>query len=270
MTETLVLGNGISRLSYDAEIRSWPGEVWGCNRAYLEYGEKLSRLTGHTNVLFEAAEYLREHPACTFRIWAGHLGGAALGFADRFDCPARFCRDSGSTMVAQALHEGRQVAVAGFDLGGWDIHSPGLESHDKTNWVTRWRQLFEEYGHDRVRFIGFDHLPYLLSNESAKAYRDRYMAGNPHIADAEYLRTWEQFTGQRAVVPLGRIGAMARVRFPNGYEADMRESLALRMAGKGDCEIVKAEKPKAEPKPEPKAEEPKRARTVRVKESADA
>lgn len=242
MTETLVLGNGISRLAFDELIRSWPGEVWGCNLVYKEYGEKLSRLTGHDWVLVEAAKYLRENPRCGFEIWSGHLAKLAPGSVP-FSCPKQFCRDSGTTLVAQALHEGRSVAAAGFDLGGMDIHSPEVGSSDKTNWVRRWRELIRYYGHDRIRFIGFDHKPFLLSGEADKAYRDRYQAGMPHICDAQYIRTWEQFTGESAVVPRGRLGQMARVRFPNGYEGELRESMALRMVGKGACVLIEPDKP---------------------------
>lgn len=243
MTETLVLGNGISRLAFDDVIRSWRGEVWGCNFVYKEYGELLTRLTGHGWVLTEAAEYQRKHPRCKFEIWSGHLAKVVPG-STPFTCPKQFCRDSGTTLVAQALHEGRSIAVVGFDLGGLDIHSPELL--DKTNWVSRWREIIRYYGHDRIRFIGFDHMPFLLSSEPDKAYRDRYQAGMPHICDAQYIRTWEQFTGQSAVVPRGRLGTMVRVRFPNGYEGELRESMALRMVGKGECVLVEEAAPEVD------------------------
>ena len=51
---------------------------------------------------------------------------------------------------------------------------------------------------------------------------------------------------------------MARVRFPNGYEAEMRETLALRMVDKGQCVLItKPEKKEpAKSKAKSKAEEP--------------
>jgi len=255
MSEVLVLGNGISRLGYASNIASWNGEIWGCNRAYLDYPKTLTRLTGHTEVLIEAEEYRREHPECGFTIWSGHLGH--VGFGDKFTCPARFRTDSGTTWIAQALEEGHSVAACGFDLGGWDIHSPGLERQDKTQWVKRWRSILKHYGYDRIRFIGHDHLPFLLSDTPASEYRVRYQAGKPHIADADYLQTWEKWTGQPAVLVPGRIGKMAKVRFKNGYETEMRETLAMKMVEKGRCELV--EKPK-QSKPEPKVEKTEKPR----------
>lgn len=266
----MVLGNGISRKAYDQRILEWTGEIWGCNLAYLEYGDKLSRLTGHDWVLIEAAEYLKEHPECTFRIWSGHSGATSVGFGDRFTCSAKFCRDSGTTLVAQALEEGHTVLAVGFDLGGWDIHSPGVEHQDKTAWVKRWRELLTHYGWDSVEFMGHDHKPMLRNPGLAKSYRDRYISGRPHLADATYLRVWEEHTGGPAILLPGRIGAMARVRFlKNGYETNMNETLALRYMEKGKVEIIESDEPKK--KEGPKAEKPKSTkRQTKAKEPVNA
>lgn len=248
MDEVLILGNGISRISYQNLIADWPGEVWACNRAYLDYPDKITRLNGHTDVMYEADEYRKKHDLC-YEIWGGHLG--KLGAADKaFTCSKRFCKDSGTSMIAQALFEKKQVAVCGFDLGGPDIHSPGLETVNKYNWIKRWRLLLESYGRKRIRFIGYDHLPYLLSGRSADEYGKYYKAGKPHIYDADYIESWEKWSGKTAFNYEEKIEMKVKVKYTiTGQIAEMDEPIAVKMQKKGKLTILKAEK-KAEPKKE--------------------
>jgi hypothetical protein len=258
--EILVLGNGISRLAYDETIRNWPGEVWGCNLAYLDYPGKLTRLTGHKEELINAAAEREKHEGWNFELWAGNLANT-IKDVHRFTCPKQFQHDSGTTLIAQALYEGHNVAACGFDLGGPDIHSPELENVPKWNWVDRWRALLAEYGADRVRFIGHDHMPFLLGDQPSDAYCHRYLHGRPHIADPEYIEIWEQFTGRSAVDIQEEI--MIEVRFPDGRKVIMKDFIAEKMAKKGKVEIVgkvKDEKPKAEKPKEKEAEKAKAAK----------
>jgi hypothetical protein len=236
MDEVLVLGNGISRLGFDKLIREWPGEVWGCNRAYLEYGAKLSRLTGHTDVLADAARYQDQHAEARFELWAGNLGKLIDG-AKPFTCPPKFRHDSGTTMIAQALEERRSIACVGFDLGGWDVSSPGLENYDKSEWVQRWRLIASHYGLAHVRFIGFDHKPFILSDKPADTYARDYKYGIPHIDDPEYLAEWKKWTG-RDPAGIPRSSIMVKVKFPNGYEGEMRENIAAIMEKRGELKII--------------------------------
>lgn len=244
MDEVLIVGMGISRLDEDDTIWSWPGEVWGCNRIFYEYGKKLTRLTGHSDVMVEAREHRREHQHA-YEIWGGHLGKAEP--ADkRFTCPANHWRDSGSTMLAQALFEGRKVAAVGFDFGGWDTHSPGLEKMPKPQWVKRWRILLRQYGWDRVRFIGYDHMPYLKSRRDPGEYAKRYVAGRPHITTPEYIARWELWTGQEAFpIPVQEV--MMRLVFPDGRESDVKDAIAEKMIAKGKAKLA-GKKVKDEPK----------------------
>lgn len=236
MSEVLVLGNGISRLGKDEVVNSWPGEVWGCNRAFEEFPSKLTRITGHDNVLEEAAAYRVPRPEASYEIWAGHLGRISGAFHP-FTCPPQFRNDSGTTLVAQALEEGKSVAAFGFDLGGYDIHSPGLEKHDKSAWVKRWREIIAYYGAKRIRFIGYDHMPFLLSGEPTSKYAADYLVGAPHIDSPEYRAAWEKHTGRSAKsAPRGSV--MVKVKFPNGYESMMREIIAVALSKKGECVIV--------------------------------
>jgi len=241
MKEILILGNGISRISFHDLIVDWPGEVWGCNRAYLDYPKKLTRLTGHTDVMYEADEN-RKANNLFFEIWGGHLG--KLGAADKaFTCSKRFCKDSGTALIAQALHEGHQIAVCGFDLGGPDIHSPGLENVDKHNWVKRWRLLLETYGRKRIRFIGYDHLPFLLSGRRSNEYSDYYRRGKPHIYDADYIEAWEKWSGKKAFDYKEIFEMKVKVKYTKtGQVAEMDVKIAEKMQSKGKLEIIKENK----------------------------
>jgi len=306
--QVLILGNGVSRLLLVREIREWAGEIWGCNLAYQEpeIGPRLTRLTGHATVMEEAAEYQRAHAELTFEIWGGHAG-QAVGRV--FTCPGEFRHDSGTTLVAQALHEGLDVICAGFDLGGPDIHSPRLWEQRKSTWVKRWRQILEHYGWDHVTFWGYDHMPYLKSGSSTVRYCNKYAAGIPHIPGDEYRQLfaaqYEKETGKQAghyqgyddeqmvrfsfqgdgstyvtrlrlsvakilqargdgvmLPPEVRIKErtieeekVVKVRFKkNGYETQMKESVAGILVGRGVVELLEGALPGPKPEEAPHEE----------------
>lgn len=239
MKDVLILGNGISRLSHDDVIRSWPGEVWGCNRVFYEYGRILSRLAGHADVMVEAREHRRQSKH-EYEIWGGHLGKAEPA-ERRFTCEKKYQNDTGSTLVAQALTEGYSVKVCGFDIGGPDILSPGHEKFFKWKWVDRWRDILRDFGSDRIEFIGHDHLPFLLSRRPATEYSRSYIAGKPHIADPEYLQVWQQWSG-RPLPGLPEVLELVKVRYKDGRESELQEPIAIKMQAKGKVEIIKPEK----------------------------
>jgi len=185
----------VSRLLLAREIAGWTGEIWGCNLAYREPGvcERLARLTGHVAILGDADAYRMEH-GLQFEIWAGNLGKHPPHWR-AFTCPAEHRKDSGTTLAAQALHEGRSVIAAGFDLGGPDIHSPRLWTQNKSSWVKRWRDIGQRYGWDRLTFWGYDHKPFLVSSASASTYQRLYRSGVAHIPGEEYRKLFEQQYG---------------------------------------------------------------------------
>jgi hypothetical protein len=116
MDEILILGNGVSRLPFDMDIRKWPKTLWGCNRSYLDYGKELDGLFGHEEVMKEAERY---------RVING-LHYEILGTSENpFTCKDLFRKDTGTTLVAEALTRGMRVNVVGFDLGGLDVYSQG-------------------------------------------------------------------------------------------------------------------------------------------------
>jgi len=247
MSEVLILGNGISRLLHEEFIAAWKGELWGCNRIYLHYGPRLTRLTGHIEVLREAREY-RKATGCTFEIWGGHLGGVDDD-TKRFTCPAHFCKDSGTTLVAQALEEGfERIVCCGFDLGGVDVYSPEVATANKKNWVLRWRLLAQHYGLDRIEFLGHDHKPYILSDASEAAYMKRYRRGRPHIPDAEYRELFEKVTGWTPGKVEDEVVDVEYLKGPRvGWRTQYNTDVAQILADRGEVRILSKEKAAEEP-----------------------
>lgn len=244
LDDVLILGNGISRLTYDRFIKGWRGELWGCNSVYIEYGAQLTRLNGHTDVMLEAMKY-RDENGYGYGIWAGHLGKNIIEGAETFSCPREVCRDSGSTWVAQALHEGRErILVCGFDLGGYDVLSSRMQEQNKTNWVKRWREIARKYTLDRVEFIGHDHKPFILGDEHAAKYWKQYSRGRTHIDDPDYRALVEGLYGIRAEGPKeDRIVKVRYIKGPRiGWETEYTESVAYVLAERGEVEIIQ-EKP---------------------------
>ena len=186
----LIVGNGISRLGYEDYIRSYKGEVWACNYAYKEFPDIITRLTGHDFALVDAQAYKDEHGS-KFAIYSGPMAGRRPDWK-LFTVLPQWLRDSGTTMVAQALHEGHDVDLIGFDLGGADVHAPRQYKQNKTCWVNRWAEIVEAWGADRLHFIGYDHLPYIkaviIDPQRANDYARAYTMRRPHIATPEYKR----------------------------------------------------------------------------------
>lgn len=238
MADVLLLGNGLSRLLHEDDlVASWTGELWGANYIYRTHGRKLTRLTGHANVLVEAAEYREQH-GLTYKIM-GRLGKEESPEAPLL-APGQFHKDSGTILVSQAHEEGFDTIYAcGFDIGGPDILSPDLHLQRKAVWVKRWRALLEHYGSDRVRFVGFDHMPYLLGGQSDHAYERRYLRGLPHIPDPEYIALHRLIYGPH----IGwRREKVVKVRWIKGsrpgWETEYSESIAQKMRDRGDVEIL--------------------------------
>jgi hypothetical protein len=237
----LILGNGISRAGFTRAIEEWPGELWACNYAFREFGGKLTRLTGHLEVLAEARRYRREH-GLSFQLWGGNLGAGQQQLVDHvFSCPREFWKDSGTTLVAQALQEGRLVSCCGFDLGGLDMLSPGLENQDKSCWVRRWRELARHYGLATVTFWGHDHRPFILGNRPAYTYMRLYRAGKPHLGDPAYLAEWSRRTGLDAAAPIDedRLVRVGFLRGPaRGREQRVRYGVAAKLVERGEAQLL--------------------------------
>ena len=182
----LILGNGLSRLAFDQKIREYKGEIWGCNRVFIDYGDKINALHGHADVM-EEAEVWRVTHGQAFKIF---------NKGEEITCPEIYRKDTGSTLVAEALTRGHDVICAGFDLGGADCYSPNHEKKNKSTWVMRWRLIFSEFDSARVTFWGHDHKEFILSNRPANEYSRKYTRGEAHIpgvaqSKTDYSRLWE-------------------------------------------------------------------------------
>jgi hypothetical protein len=223
--KVLVLGNGQSRLDYDKLIREWPGEVWGCNGVYRDYGPLLSRIATDSS---EGVRELVKHRAetrLTYQVWTwGKL--AEAGADKKFTSPGHRRSNSGSMLAMQALEEDYQPVLCGFDMGGLDVYGrePGdepVDHGDKPSWIQKWKNIVRHYGPDAFEFIGRDWIPVLTGEEKEG-------------------------------------GALMIVRFGNGYQTEMRDEMAKIYIAKGK---VKQVKEKTEPKPSrpKKTDEPKRA-----------
>lgn len=192
----LILGNGISRLLFHAEIEAWPDEVWGCNFAYQEYPHELTRLSGHGVNMPDAVKYAEEH-GHNYSIYAGNLGRCPCESVS-FTCPPELRKDSGTTLVAQALHEGYRVSCTGFDMGGRDIGSRNHHTKAKHNWIRRWQALYHVYNRlEAVEFWGHDHKPIIASSDgnAVVEYGRMYRDNKPHLDDDEYRALYFLFFG---------------------------------------------------------------------------
>lgn len=183
--EVLVLGNGSSRLEHDELIRSWPGEVWGCNRVYVDYSSILTRVaTDSADMLGELHRH-RAETGAKFETWA--WGKVAEAGADqRFTSPGELRSNSGTMLAMQAAEEGASAALCGFDMGGDDVYLGDLGS--KPGWLDKWRNAIDHYGPGRFRFIGHDHMPNLIGRYSMKKVKVKFTNGfqselNENIAE---------------------------------------------------------------------------------------
>lgn len=238
MKKVLILGNGISRLQFVDFINDWKNEIWACNLAFMDFGERISRLTGHDWVLKEAAEYKKKNNL-KFEIIAGiHLNNIKY---KKVSCPSEFRKDSGTVLVAQALEEGYRVSVVGFDLGGPDVYGPDHQYQNKSIWVRRWRLIAEKYTLDNVEFIGFDHKPFILSNDDYRTYSKYYLSNQPHIPGENYAYFFENVTGI-SVTPTRHSRKKVRVKYlrgiKEGWVTEYLETVALILERQGKVEIL--------------------------------
>lgn len=239
----LILGNGISRIEHENFIREFPGEVWACNFAYRDFPEKITRLTGHDFVLEEAQKEKKKN-GWKFDIYAGVCAKKRDGWK-RFTQPPKWHRDSGSTLATQALHEGHDILLCGFDMGGADIYSPEHWRQNKTAWVRRWADIVQEYGADRIKFIGYDHHPFLRAVIDGTARPDKYFIkyrGNvPHLVGDGYEKE------HRRRFPMAeRKIEQVKIRYRNGYEALVNRKIAVIEISRGNAVEIESKLPPRE------------------------
>lgn len=246
----LILGNGISRLSYSDFIQSWAqsgGEVWAANYAFREFGPIITRIAGHKEAMVEAVAYRAEH-GLSYEIWGGNTGRVLPG-SRVFTVPPKWLRDTGSTLVAQALHEGyERIVCCGYDFGGPDVLSPGLWRQDKRNWIERWQEIYRQWGLDRVEFVGHDHKPYIVSTignrRKIRDYSSRYLRGLPHIDRPEYIEAHARYMKENGItidpdrVKRGFMADYVKVKWANGIVSRLSRRVAEIYVDRGKVKII--------------------------------
>ena len=179
MKKMLLIGNGVSRLQPEVQsyINDWiknrTGEIWIFNYAYKEFGQVATRWGGHIELLEEVSKYKKNKKA-KFEIYTN-----TQTKIKHTEYTHDYLLDSGSTAVRQALIEGFDCYLVGFDLGGADVCCAEHYKINKTMWVKRMYQVwFSNQG--RVHFIGVDHSNIFRSRRFG-LYYEKYSKGINHI-----------------------------------------------------------------------------------------
>lgn len=183
--KVLIIGNGTSRLNHREFIQRWKDEIWACNSAYLEYyaGDipRLDVLLADYHCLQDIVPYKQKHGG-KYKLFGKNHKAKELPGVQLIDMERKFINDSGSTLVARALHKGYdEIYVVGFDLGGSDLYVKGHESRNKEKWIRNWRKIAGTWGLQKVHFIGYNHKDFILSNNDSTTYAELYMNGYNHI-----------------------------------------------------------------------------------------
>lgn len=166
MKKMLLIGNGVSRLQdYVIQyINDWEDDIWIFNLGYLDFGKRATRWSGHKELIEVVYQYKQFHKA-KYIIYTNEITDIPH---NQFSHEELY--DSGSTAVKQALLEGFDCYLVGFDLGGADVYSPGHEKLNKIVWVERMYYIWRR-NKDRVHFIGIDHSEVFAKKDFSYYYR---------------------------------------------------------------------------------------------------
>lgn len=189
--KVLILGNGISRKNHMDFVKSWDDEIWGCNWVFKERisGElhRLDRLLGDYKALIQAQDAKNQY-GFEYEIIHKDTPKSLQHFPEAsaisdYGMQRKDVADSGSALVRLALKEGYdEVYLVGFDLGGQDIYIKDHEKRNKSSWVRSWRKIAQEFGLDRIHFVGYDHSEYITSNLPDNYYAEFYTRGMNHTS----------------------------------------------------------------------------------------
>ena len=152
MKKMLLIGNGVSRLQdYVIQyINDWEDDIWIFNLGYLDFGKRATRWSGHKELIEVVYQYKQFHKA-KYIIYTNEITDIPH---NQFSHDYLF--DSGSTAVRQALIDGFDCYLVGFDLGGADVYSPGHEKLNKKIWQKRMYDIYSK-NKEVIHFIGVDH-----------------------------------------------------------------------------------------------------------------
>ena len=219
--EVLILGNGVSRVHQYNFIQAWQGEIWACNWAFKELIDgtipRIDRIIGDKSAMHQA-KVEKDKRGLSYTILSKSRSMDGIDGAVPIDIPQKKIVDSGTALVQQALYEGYEhIYLAGFDLGGKDLHVSNHERRDKTRWIEKWRQIANEYGLERVTFLGKDHKPFILSDEPSATYAQMYQNGLDHL---RWERQIDDKVGDEVLI-LGN--GMSRLQYENYINAWEKE-----------------------------------------------
>lgn len=148
--QVIILGNGKSRLQADVIrfIKTFQGEVWGCNEIYKEI-KNLPRLD-RVGVQYSSVLHKITRVDHKFSIYSNAVIGGYMETIKVFQDNRNFL--TGPHMILQALYERYdKIYLVGFDFGGvdvWDrkmLYSKRLQEEMKT--------IIQENGISRFHFV---------------------------------------------------------------------------------------------------------------------
>lgn len=186
--EILILGNGISRSEHQEFIDNWTGEIWACNWAFHELIDgtlhRIDKLIGDKKALIKALQAQKKHNLKFEPICKGEPKDelSTCTPASKYGLSKKRIFDSGTALVEMALIAGyEKIYLAGFDLGGKDIYISEHEKRNKGAWIRKWRMIDQEYGLDRIEFLGNDHKWFIKSELPIDYYARFYTRGLNHL-----------------------------------------------------------------------------------------
>lgn len=153
--KVLILGNGKSRGSPDVLrfIKTWQGEIWGCNDIYTEYKQlpRLDRVgVQYERVLNNVAMELLNEGHDLYKIYSNIV-------TEGYPFPIYLFQDrrdylTGPQMVLQALYEGYEdIYLAGFDCGGVDYYN--RKTRYTQSMITQMKEILIQNGINRFHFL---------------------------------------------------------------------------------------------------------------------
>ena len=182
----LILGNGVSRLEHMDYVNKFNGPIYGSNWVFKDLIEgslkRLDKLNGDWDALEKAEEAKRQY-GFNYELWAFSPNAYHIpGVIKNASIMPKYDSNSGLRWIVKCLIDKvDKIFLVGFDFGGKDLYTPNHDKFNKSDWIKKFRLVLHDFGHDRIQFVGKDHMTFLLSKEPADTYAKLYMMGDNHI-----------------------------------------------------------------------------------------
>ncbi len=221
----LILGNGLSRLDHMDFVNRFDGSVYGSNWIFKELVNgslrKLDKINGEYDALEKANEAKTEY-GFLYELWGFNPNTYHIPGITKYDkILPQYSSNSGLNWVVKLLMERQvdKIFLVGFDMGGKDLFVPNHDHYDKTDWVRKWRLVLHDFGHDRIQFIGKDHLPFLLSNEDPAKYAKMYLLGEDHITNDKPV--WTHKKSNKVIILGNGLSRLQHKGFINSWKDEI-------------------------------------------------